>query len=56
MFDRSQRMRLITHVYHTNTWSYYPIAMITQKVASTLAAGFTVVIKPGEDTPLGGIH
>ena len=32
-------------------WNF-PIAMITRKVAPALAAGCTVVIKPGEDTPL----
>ena len=32
-------------------WNF-PIAMITRKVAPALAAGCTVVVKPGEDTPL----
>ena len=32
-------------------WNF-PVAMITRKVAPALAAGCTVVIKPGEDTPL----
>lgn len=32
-------------------WNF-PIAMITRKVGPALAAGCTVVIKPGEDTPL----
>ncbi|NOH85461.1 NAD-dependent succinate-semialdehyde dehydrogenase [Vibrio sp. 03-59-1] len=32
-------------------WNF-PIAMITRKAAPALAAGCTVVIKPGEDTPL----
>ncbi|AEX24729.1 NAD-dependent succinate-semialdehyde dehydrogenase [Vibrio sp. EJY3] len=32
-------------------WNF-PVAMITRKVGPALAAGCTVVIKPGEDTPL----
>ncbi|MGR5131712.1 NAD-dependent succinate-semialdehyde dehydrogenase [Vibrio alfacsensis] len=32
-------------------WNF-PIAMITRKVGPALAAGCTVVVKPGEDTPL----
>lgn len=32
-------------------WNF-PLAMITRKVGPALAAGCTVVIKPGEDTPL----
>nr|WP_165856498.1 NAD-dependent succinate-semialdehyde dehydrogenase [Marinobacter sp. JSM 1782161] len=35
-------------------WNF-PIAMITRKVAPALAAGCTVVIKPGEDTPLSAL-
>ncbi len=32
-------------------WNF-PVAMITRKVGPALAAGCTVVVKPGEDTPL----
>ncbi|MEQ1670906.1 MAG: NAD-dependent succinate-semialdehyde dehydrogenase [Hyphomicrobium sp.] len=32
-------------------WNF-PIAMITRKVASALAAGCTIIVKPAEDTPL----
>jgi succinate-semialdehyde dehydrogenase/glutarate-semialdehyde dehydrogenase len=32
-------------------WNF-PLAMITRKVGPALAAGCTVVLKPGEDTPL----
>ncbi|XP_068156809.1 succinate-semialdehyde dehydrogenase [NADP(+)] GabD [Drosophila tropicalis] len=32
-------------------WNF-PLAMITRKAASALAAGCTVVVKPSEDTPL----
>ncbi|AGK58255.1 succinic semialdehyde dehydrogenase [Hyphomicrobium denitrificans 1NES1] len=32
-------------------WNF-PIAMITRKVASALAAGCTIVVKPSEETPL----
>ncbi|MGF1764859.1 NAD-dependent succinate-semialdehyde dehydrogenase [Aliivibrio kagoshimensis] len=32
-------------------WNF-PLAMITRKVGPALAAGCTVVVKPGEDTPL----
>jgi len=32
-------------------WNF-PVAMITRKVAPALAAGCTVIVKPGEDTPL----
>ena len=35
-------------------WNF-PIAMITRKVAPALAAGCTVVVKPGEDTPLSAL-
>ncbi len=32
-------------------WNF-PIAMITRKVASALAAGCTIIVKPSEETPL----
>ena len=32
-------------------WNF-PIAMITRKVSSALAAGCTIVVKPSEETPL----
>ncbi|WP_428772232.1 NAD-dependent succinate-semialdehyde dehydrogenase [Vibrio sp.] len=32
-------------------WNF-PVAMITRKVGPALAAGCTVIVKPGEDTPL----
>jgi succinate-semialdehyde dehydrogenase/glutarate-semialdehyde dehydrogenase len=35
-------------------WNF-PNAMITRKVAPALAAGCTVVVKPGEDTPLSAL-
>jgi succinate-semialdehyde dehydrogenase / glutarate-semialdehyde dehydrogenase len=35
-------------------WNF-PIAMITRKVAPALAVGCTVVVKPGEDTPLSAL-
>lgn len=35
-------------------WNF-PIAMITRKVAPALAAGCTVVVKPGEDTPFSAL-
>lgn len=35
-------------------WNF-PLAMITRKVASALAAGCTIVVKPSEETPLCGL-
>ncbi|MFB5660930.1 NAD-dependent succinate-semialdehyde dehydrogenase [Alteribacillus sp. HJP-4] len=35
-------------------WNF-PQAMVTRKVAPALAAGCTVVLKPGEDTPLSAV-
>lgn len=35
-------------------WNF-PVAMITRKVASALAAGCTIIVKPAEDTPLSAL-
>ena len=45
---------LLVQVLCDFQWNY-PHAMITRKVASALAAGCTVVLKPAEDTPYSSL-